>query len=217
MIVVGSLVILALFLLVGWAVSTEMFQQRAWRRRVEQGDVDIVAALLEEGMGTWRRSRPPRDLPASLWAGVQGAEVIAVGPDSAAISASAEGEFRTEDGRRVRTISALDQAMALAAKLIDMVLYDVPNLRLQAVRVDIYSTFTGDDGQAEQRPILTTTAERAVADGLVWEAMTPGEILGRFETVYERGSGGLGLPISVLPPEGKLPAAGPSPAGDASP
>ena len=39
MIVIGSIATLAIFLFVGWAVSTEMFQQRAWRKRVESGDV----------------------------------------------------------------------------------------------------------------------------------------------------------------------------------
>ena len=39
-----------------------------------------------------------------------------------------------------------------------MMLYDVPNLRLGYVRVDVYSTFTGPDGTPVQRPILTATA-----------------------------------------------------------
>ena len=214
MIVVGSVIVLALFLVVGWAVSTEMFQQRAWRRRVQSGDVAIVAAILEEGMGTWRRSRPPREFPSSLWAGVQGAQLVAVAEDMATVSAAAEAEFRTEGGARVQVSSALDQATALAAKLVDMLLYDVPNLRLRAVRVDVYSTFMEHDGRAVQRPILTTTAERAEADRLTWEALTPAEILRRFRTVYERGPGGLGLPIQIPPVAGGPPEAETSPAGE---
>jgi hypothetical protein len=94
--------------------------------------------------------------------------------------------------------SALDEAIALAARLLDMMLYDVPNLRLGSVRVDVYSTFTGADGTPVQQPILTTTAERAVADDLTWEALTRAEVLGRFETVCERGPSGQGQAI-VLP------------------
>ena len=60
MIVVMSVVILTLFLGVGWAVSTEMFQHRSWRKRVESGDTAIVRALIEEALGTWRRARPPK-------------------------------------------------------------------------------------------------------------------------------------------------------------
>ncbi len=205
MIIIGSAVTLAIFLFVGWAVATEMFQHRAWRRRVESGDTAIVAALIEEALNTWRRARPPRGTPASLWAGVQGVQLLAVTQDSATLSTSAEAEFRTEDGQRVRVTTALDAAIALAAKVVDMILYDVPNLRLDTVRVDVYSTFTGSDGAPMQRPILTTSALRSVGDSLTWEALTPAEILGRFETAFEPGDSGQGLPIVLPPIEGELP------------
>jgi hypothetical protein len=197
MIILGSVVVLAIFLAVGWAVATEMFQHRHWRHRVESGDTDIVRALIEEALGTWQRARPPKGTPASLWAGVQGAQLIGVATDYAVMSTSAEGEFRTEEGRRVQVATALDEAIALAARVVDMMLYDVPNLKLHSVRVDVYSTFTGPGGQPEQRPILTTTAERPVADALDWEALTPAEVLGRFETRFSRGPGGQGEAIEV--------------------
>lgn len=207
MIIIGSIVVLAIFLVTGWAVATEMFQQRAWRNRVAHGDSHLVAALIEEAMSGWRRARPPRALPASLWAGVQGAQLVAVTDDSASLSASAEGEFRTEEGRRVQVTSALDEAAALAAKLVDMLLYDVPNLRLDSVRVDVYSTFTAPTEAPVQRPILTTTASRQQADSLAWEAMTPAEILGRFQTNYIRTASGQAAAIDLPPIEGEPPTA----------
>ena len=205
MIVVGSIGVLIVFLFVGWAVSSEMFQQRAWRHRVESGDVDIVGALIEEALATWRRARPPKGTPSQLWAGVQGAQLVAVTTDSATLSGSAEPEFRTEGAARVQVSSALDEAIALAAKLIDMVMYDVPNLRLGSVRVDIYATFGGTDGAPVQKPILTTTADRLEADHLSWEALTPAEVLGRFTTRYERNEAGQGVPIDLDPIEGSPP------------
>jgi hypothetical protein len=206
MMVVGLIAILVIFLAVGWAVSTEMFQQRHWRRRVEEGDTPIVAALIQEALGTWQRARPPRGTPANLWAGVQGAQLLAVTDEPAAtLSTSAEGEFRTEAGSRVQVSTALDEAIALATKLLDMMLYDVPNLRLNAVRVDVYSTFTGADGTPVQRPILTSTADRATADDLTWEAFTPEEILARFDTRYDRQPSGQPSPIALEPVEGTLP------------
>ncbi len=205
MIVVMSIVILTLFLGVGWAVSTEMFQHRAWRKKVESGDTAIVRALIEEALGTWSRARPPKGTAANLWAGVQGCQLVAVTTDSATVSTAAEGEFRTEEGRRVQVSSALDEAIAVAAKLADMMLYDVPNLRLASVRVDVYSTFTGSDGSPAQRPILSTTATRAAGDGLDWEALTPAEVLGRFQTVFDRGSSGQAQRIELPPVEGSLP------------
>ncbi|MFN0093390.1 MAG: hypothetical protein ACKVVT_01255 [Dehalococcoidia bacterium] len=205
MIVVASTIVLGLFLLFGWIIFSEMLQHRVWRRRVEQGDVGIVHALIEEALGTWRKARPPRGLPTQLWSGVQGAQLVAVTADSATLSASAEPAFRTEDGRRVQTSSALDEATALAARIVDMMLYDVPNLRLDAVRVDVFSTFTGADGAAVQQPILTTTATRADAEDVAWESLTPQEVLGRFATRFALGANGQALPIPLDPIEGSLP------------
>jgi hypothetical protein len=200
-----SIIVLAIFLFVGWAVATEMFQHRAWRQKVESGDTAIVRALIEEALGTWRRARPPKGTPANLWAGIQGAQLVAVTAESATVSSSAEGEFRTEEGRRVQVSTALDEAIALAARLVDMMLYDVPNLRLATVRADIYTTFTGGDGAPAQQPILSTTAGRHEADSLNWEALTPAEVLGRFATAFQRGPSGQAQPIDIAPIEGSLP------------
>jgi len=203
-IILGILVTATIFLVTGWAVSTEMFQQRAWRKRVASGDTDIVGALIEESLATWRRGRPPRGVPASLWAGIQGTQLVAVETDGATLSTSAEGEFRTEEGKRVQVSSALDESIALAAKLLDMILYDVPNLRLGYARVDVYSTFTGAEGPVQQ-PILTVTAERPIADEMTWEAMTAEEILRRFGAVWELTASGQAAPIELPPIEGNPP------------
>ncbi|MGI8925695.1 MAG: hypothetical protein ACR2HN_03485 [Tepidiformaceae bacterium] len=205
MLVFGSIVTLAIFLFVGWAVSAEMFQHRAWRKRVASGDIAVVAALIEEALATWRRTRPPRGTGAGLWAGVQAAQLVAVTNESATLSTSAEGEFRTEDGRRVQVTSALDEAISLAARLLDMMLYDVPNLRLHLVRVDLYATFMEAEGTPVQKPILTSSADRGTADSLAWDALTAAEVLARFDTRYERGPGGQGSPIDLPAIEGSLP------------
>ena len=205
MIVIGVILFAIIFLGVGWAVSTEMFQHRAWRRRVESGDTDIVAALIEEALAIWRRGRPPKGTPASLWAGVQAAQLVAVEPHGVTLSTSAEGDFRTEGGTRVQVASALDEAIALAARLLDMIMYDVPNLRLGYTRVDVYSTFTGADGTPSQLPILTATADRATADDMTWEALTPEEILGRFEATFSRAPNGQPLAIELPPIIGNSP------------
>jgi len=211
-IVFGSVITLAIFLFVGWAVSTEMFQHRAWRRRVESGDVDIVAALVEEALASWNRARPAKGVSPTLWASVQGAQLISVDSDSVTLSISAEAEFRSEGGQRIQTATALDEAIAAAAKLVDMMMYDVPNLRLGRVRVDVYATFTSSDGAPVQQPILTTTADRSVAEELVWEAMTPAEVLGRFETTFQRSESGQPVAIVLAPLEG----APPRPAAEAA-
>jgi len=199
LIVIGSLIVLALFLVIGWAVATEMFQQRVWRRRVEEGDLGIAAALIEEAMASWRRARAPEGVPAPLWAGVQSAELVSVEPDGATVSGVAEAEFRTREGVRVEVRSQLDSASALAARLVDMLMYDVPNLRLGQVRVDIFATFTDPGGRPRQQAILTTTAERAETDLLAWDVMTPAEILGRFRSDFATAPDGTALPIELPP------------------
>lgn len=205
MIILGSVITLALFLFVGWAVSSEMFQHRAWRRRVQSGDVDIIGALVEEALTAWRRARMPKGMRPSVWSGIQAAQLVSVDSDYAALSTSAEPEFRSEGGQRVQTAGALDEGINVAAKLAEMMLYDVPNLRLGAVRVDVYATFASSDGAPVQRPILTTTVDRGVAEELVWEVMTPAEILGRFETAYQRADSGQPLAIELPPYEGRPP------------
>ena len=199
MIVVGVVLGLAFFLFVGWIISTEMFQHRSWRRRVASGDHEIVEALILEARASWRRARPPRDVPASLWAGVQRAELAVATADLAVVQSSAEGEFRTVEGRREQVSSALDEAIALAARLVEMMLYDVPNLSLGSVRVDVYSTFTADGGAALQKPILTTTAHRPDADGIDWDEFAPADILARFETAWAATEGGRAAPIDLPP------------------
>ena len=197
MILIGSVLTLVFFLFVGWLIATEMFQQRTWRRRVASGDDGIVGALILEATAAWRVARPPREMPANLWAGVQRSELVAMTTQTATVQSSAEGEFRFADGRREQVSSALDEAQVLAAKLAEMMLYDIPNLSLGSVRVDVYSTFTADDGAAQQQPILTTTADRSSADTLDWEELAPAEILARFETVFEAGPAGIARPISL--------------------
>lgn len=215
MIIIGSIIVLIIFLGTGWAIAGEMFQQRSWRNRVASGDTDIIGALIEEAVAHWRRARPPREVPPHIWAAVQSAQVVAVTGDSATLSGVAEPAFRNDNGRRTQVSSALDEAIALASKLIDMMLYDVPNLRLHTVRVDVYCTFTGDDGTPLQRPILTSTADRATADEIPWETLKPAEVLGRFETRYEAAEGGRPVPITLPPIEGAPPRSAQQAAADA--
>lgn len=207
MLIVGSVVILGIFLLVGWLVSVEMFQQRVWRRRVEHGDTAIIAALMEEAMTGWRRARAPKGIEPSIWAGVQGAQLAAVTVDSATITTATEPHFRMEQGTRREVASALDQGMAVAARIVEMVLYDVPSLRLYEARVDVYTTFVEAGGKPVQRPILMVVADRPTAEELSWSTLRPEEIISRFEARYDRGSGNEALPIQLPPIEGDLPPA----------
>jgi hypothetical protein len=201
-IVVGSLIVLAIFLIVGWAVSIEMFQQRWWRRKVAEGDVDIVGALIEEALGQWKRSRIPKEMPGNRWAAIQAAELVAVKPNGATFSASVIPEYRSEGGRRVKVSSDVDEAVALAARLLDLVMYDVPNLRLGEARVDVFATLAEF---GEQQPIVSVTADRATADSLAWDELSSREILDRFATIVAQERDGAIIPVELPLIEGVKP------------
>ncbi len=197
MIVVGTFITLAIFLFVGWVIATEMFQQVSWRRRVRSGEGEIVVALCEEALSSWRARRPPKGVTTHLWASIQGTQLVAASTDQATVSTAAQGAFHTEGGRRVQETSDIQAAVEVAVRLLDMMMYDVPNLQLSTVRVDVYGTFTAADGNPEQQPILTTTATRAIADSLEWELLAPDELLEQFETVIGQTDTGAAQAIEL--------------------
>ena len=205
MIIIGLIVVLAIFVFVGWAVSSEMFQQRAWRERAAEGDPDIIGALINDSLNRWRRSRPPKGMPPNRWSAIQQSEVVAVAPGVATLSTSLVLEYQTRDGVRRPTQPPLDEAREVAAALLDLILFDVPNLRLPEVRVDVYADFAAEGGGTEQRPILTTTATRAVADAIFAEDLTAEEVLRRFDTIYHPSEGYELHAIQLPPVEGERP------------
>ncbi|HEY8491551.1 MAG TPA: hypothetical protein VIO14_11220 [Dehalococcoidia bacterium] len=197
--IAGVVLILLLVLLITYVILQETRAQNHWRTLVRQGNVDAIRQILTTEMEGWRRGRPPKGMPAAVWAGVQGAEIAALGRDWAFLTTSAEGEYRTADGRREETASPLDVGMRVAAKLVEMLFYDVPNVRFWEVRVDVYTTFRDESGQSHQRCILSTTADRDEVEDVDWEALRPHEIIGRFRSRYEVRDG-RPVPIEPDPP-----------------
>ena len=194
------LVLVVIGLILAYIVFQETRAHGYWRTQVAKGDLDAIRLLLEQEIERWRTMRVPKDVPASLWHGVQTVELVAIGADAAQVTCMAEGEYRFTGGRPQEITSPLDAAMRVAARVTELILYDVPNLRLTAVRVDVYSTFHSTEGTPEQRCILSTVAERAVADEIDWEALRPHEVINRFESRYEVDERGLARPIDPGPP-----------------
>lgn len=187
-------------LILTYIIFQETRAHTYWRSLVAKGDLDAIRTLLDQEIQRWKMMRVPKGVPAALWHGIQTAELVAVGADAVQLTCAAEGEYRFTGGQPREVTSALDAGMRVAAKLIEMVMYDVPNIRLGAVRVDVYSTFHTADGGPEQRCILSTLAERAEADDLDWDALRPNEILARFQTSYQVNERGLAEPIDPGPP-----------------
>jgi hypothetical protein len=188
-----GIVLFGLFLT--YIIFQETRAHHYWRGLVAKGDLDAIRMLLEQEIERWHTMRVPKGVPASVWHGVQTTELVAVGPNGAQVSCAADGEYRFSGGRPQEVASPIDAAMRLAAKVAEMILYDVPNLHISEVRVDVYSTFHAPDGMAEQRCILSVVADRATADGIDWEALRPAEIVNRFESRYDVDARGIAEPF----------------------
>jgi hypothetical protein len=183
-----------IFLFIAYVVIQETRAQLHWRGLVEQGDVDAIRTLVSEELTSWKTMRAPKDVPQSLWHGVQSAELLEVKPDAVRISASAEGQYALVSGERREVSSALKEGMRLTVKVADMALYDIPNVKLPYVQVDIYSTFRDEEG-ASQQCILSTIATRELGDQIDWDSLDAEEIVRAFGGRFALDDRGNGIPI----------------------
>ena len=161
-------VIFVLVSLIGLVLFKEMRTHSYWRELVVANDIDAIRGLLEVEFRHWREMRPPKAINATVWAGVQGMELLAADATQAQITTSAEPEMRVLDGKSQQVATALDIALATAVRITEMVFYDVANYLPDSVRVDVYTTFRDQHG-AVPRPILSMIADRANAIGLDWD------------------------------------------------
>ncbi len=171
--------VMLMFIVVGWVIVQGTRAQLAWRKLVDAGDVNAIQTLVGEEVTRWKTARMPKDVTASVWHGVQSAELLEVKPEGVRFSASAEGEYALVSGERREVSSALKQGLRLTARLAEMVMYDIPNVKLPYAQIDIYSTYRDEAGSA-QRCILSTLCQRQVADGLDWDDMEGEEIVRAF-------------------------------------
>lgn len=180
----GILVILLILLFVSYTIVQETRAQLHWRSLVQDGDVEAIRTLLQNEIDHWHTSRVPRGTPALLWHGVQTVELVDVDPTGARLNCSAEGEYSLVQGKRIETSSAVAEGMKITMKLAEMTLYDVPNVKLDRVQIDVYTAFRDNSGRSETRCILSTMIERDVVEHIDWEETTPPDFLtltqGRF-------------------------------------
>lgn len=193
----GILIIVLIFILVAYIVVQGTRASLAWRKAADSGDLDVIRQLLEESISDWRSMKRPKDIAADVWRSVQSVDLIDVGPDSARVSCQVESEYRRLGGRSVEVANALEEGMAVTARLADMLLYEVPNLHLASARIDVFTSFRDPEGRSQRACILTTTARREVARQVDWEAWTPAEIVDALGARYRLGERGDALPIEL--------------------
>ena len=202
----GILAVTVIFVVVGYIVLQGTRASMAWRRAASGGDVDVIRQILEDAIASWRSIKRPKEIASDVWRGVQSVALVDVASGSApagarlgaSVSCQAESEYRLLDGRWVEVSSPLQEGFAVTARLADMLLYDVPNLRLDSVRIDVHTTFRDADGIAERACILTTNVRRELARGVGWEEWTPAEIVDAFGGRYRLGERGVALPIDPV-------------------
>src|SRR5690242_6519185 len=119
-----------ILLFTAYVIVQETRAQLFWRSLVDKGDVKAIRDLIETEVEAWHRARVPRGTPALLWHGVQTVELLDVTDRGARVSCNAEGEYALVSGRRIETSSPLSEGMKITTKLAEMLLYDVPNVKL---------------------------------------------------------------------------------------
>jgi hypothetical protein len=181
----GILIILAILLFTSYVIVQETRAQLFWRGLVEKGDLKAIRELIETEIETWHRARVPRGTPAMLWHGIQTVELLDVTEHGARVSCNAEGEYALVNGRRLETSSPLSEGMKITMKVAEMLLYDVPNVKLDHFQVDVYTSFRDDSGHAEPRCILSTLVQRSAVEDFDWENDTAASFVevsgGRFD------------------------------------
>jgi hypothetical protein len=200
-IAIALLVVFLFFLGIAYVILQETRAQLYWRKLVEQGDVSAIETLVKEEVERWKTARTPRAVPPSVWHGVQSVELLEVQPDGLRLGASAEGQYALSSGERREVSSALQEGMKLTAQLADMAMYEIPNVKLGRVQIDIYSTYR-DERSATQRCILSTVCERSVAETLDWDELDGEQIVRSFGGRFRLDDRGNALPID---PEGAAP------------
>ncbi|MEX1253529.1 MAG: hypothetical protein WEE64_04235 [Dehalococcoidia bacterium] len=191
----GLVVVAFMFAFLGIIIFKEARTHRFWRRRVEEGDMEMIRQLVEMEVDAWRIERPPKGMPATVWQGIQAVELIEIGRDYIRASSTAEPQFALVATARRQVSSALDEAKRVTAKLVERFFYDIPHVRAERVQIDVYTTFHEPNGDAVQRCILTTVAQRDAAAGIDWDDDPPESIAERLGARYELDILGHAQPI----------------------
>jgi hypothetical protein len=188
------------FLLFSWMIIQGTRASMAYRKAAAHGDLDVIRQILDDSIGQWRSQRRPKEVPAGTWRGIQSLQLVGYGSGHAHVSGLAEGEQRMVEGTWQELTSPLQEAYAVTARALDMLLYEVPNHKLARVQLDIYTTFRDESGASERRCILSTVATREAARAVDWDGCQPVDIVDAFGGRYRLGEFGRALPIEPLSP-----------------
>ena len=203
------LVLAILFVIVAYIVIQGTRAALAWRRAAAAGDAKVIGDLVEDALNTWRSMKRPKQVPVEVWRGIQSTQLVFVAAGFVRASCQADGEYRLVKDRWVEVRSPLQEAMAITARAADMLLYEVPHFQPERIQIDVYSSYRDADGNARHDCILTTAADRRVAQQLDWEQWPAEEIVSALGGRYRLDN--RGRPLPVQPEE---PASAEAPSGN---
>lgn len=192
---IGVIIIGLVFAFLAYVILQETRTHRFWRSKVEEGDLEMIRQLIQAEIERWRDESPPKEVPPSVWQGIQGVELVAVGTDFIHASSTAEPQFALVGGARRQVSSALDEAKRITARLAERFFYDIPHVRADRVQIDIYTTVQESGGEATQRCIVTTLARRSDAAEVDWDSDPPETIAEMLGARYQLDHQGAALPI----------------------
>ena len=191
----GLLIIGLVGALFAYIIFQEMRTHRFWRQKVEEGDLEMIRQLVLAEVERWRTESPPKGTPAAVWQGIQGVELVEIGREFIRASTTAEAQFAMVGDARRQVSSALDGAKRITARLAERLFYDIAHVRPERLQIDVYTTFQEVGGEATQRCILSTLAQRAAVAEIDWDNDPPEVIAEQLGARYELDSQGAALPI----------------------
>src|SRR2546428_8537498 len=177
-----------MFVIVTYIVVQGTRAALAWRKAAAEGDVKVIRDIVEDSQGAWRSMKRPKEVSPDVWRGIQGMQIVEVDAELVRVSCQAEGDYRLVNGRWVETANPLHEAMAVTAKALDMLLYELPHHKPGRVQIDVYMTMREPDRVTERVCILSTTASREDARQGDWGERTSAQTVeglgGRFGMEY---------------------------------
>ena len=219
MIELGVLLMLVVGGFLGLVITQSFFSQRHWRRIIAEGDLDALRASVLEAFETWRRMRPPPDVPPADWRALVSAELIAADTERCRVSLLAEPDIRVVNGVREQVGPPTDVARRSAVRMAERLLYDIPLARFEAVQVDVYAEYRSAEGEVESECLLTTQVSRGQAVITDWDDDAAPAILKAWSTREATPTRdldpGVGALVTVEEADAATRANGATPAGEA--
>ena len=187
-----------LFLFVSYIIVQGTRSALAWRTAANEGDVKVIRDILEDAIKAWSAQKRPKEVRVEVWRGIQGMQAIDVAAGYLHVSTNAASEYRQDAGRWVEVSNPLQEGTEITARAIDMLLYELPHYRPEAVHVDVYTQYRDEAGVTHHNCILSTIATREQARNVDWDEWTASEIVKEFGGVSRLSDTGRPLPVDPL-------------------